>query len=78
MKIPAQEDGLDRLAELCERAIDRMLYVGAIEAAILFQESMSDLTDRFREVRVTLGVEAVRPKQVFECTSRWTTSCVRL
>ncbi|MGH9606767.1 MAG: ABC transporter ATP-binding protein [Terracidiphilus sp.] len=34
------------------------------EGKLLFQESMTDLTNRFREVRVTLGVEAVRPKQL--------------
>jgi ABC-2 type transport system ATP-binding protein len=31
------------------------------EGKLLFQESMSDLTGRFREVRVTLAVEAARP-----------------
>jgi ABC-2 type transport system ATP-binding protein len=31
------------------------------EGKLLFQESMSDLTGRFREVHVTLAVEAARP-----------------
>jgi ABC-2 type transport system ATP-binding protein len=31
------------------------------EGKLLFQESMSDLTRRFREVRLTLDVEATRP-----------------
>jgi ABC-2 type transport system ATP-binding protein len=31
------------------------------EGKLLFQESMSDLTGRFREVHVTLEAEAVRP-----------------
>lgn len=31
------------------------------EGKLLFQESMSDLTKRFREVHVTLNVEATRP-----------------
>src|SRR5580658_1744198 len=34
------------------------------EGKLLFQESMSDLTGRFREVYVTLDVEATRPAQV--------------
>jgi ABC-2 type transport system ATP-binding protein len=34
------------------------------EGQLLFQESMSDLTGRFREVRVTLEIEAARPAQV--------------
>jgi ABC-2 type transport system ATP-binding protein len=33
------------------------------EGQLLFQESMSDLTGRFREVHVTLDVEATRPTQ---------------
>jgi ABC-2 type transport system ATP-binding protein len=33
------------------------------EGKLLFQESMSDLTRRFREVHVTLDVEATRPNQ---------------
>jgi ABC-2 type transport system ATP-binding protein len=33
------------------------------EGKLLFQESMSDLTRRFREVHVTLDVEAKRPNQ---------------
>jgi ABC-2 type transport system ATP-binding protein len=33
------------------------------EGKLLFQESMSDLTRRFREVHVTLDVEATRPSQ---------------
>ena len=33
------------------------------EGKVLFQESMSDLTKRFREVRVTLDGEATQPKQ---------------
>src|SRR5271156_3794386 len=33
------------------------------EGQLLFQESMSDLTGRFREVHVTLNVEATRPGQ---------------
>jgi ABC-2 type transport system ATP-binding protein len=33
------------------------------EGKLLFQESMSDLTGRFREVRVTLETEAAPPKQ---------------
>jgi ABC-2 type transport system ATP-binding protein len=33
------------------------------EGKLLFQESMSDLTGRFREVHVTLDVEAKRPNQ---------------
>jgi ABC-2 type transport system ATP-binding protein len=33
------------------------------EGKVLFQESMSDLTKRFREVRVTLDGEAMQPKQ---------------
>jgi ABC-2 type transport system ATP-binding protein len=34
------------------------------EGKLLFQELMSDLTGRFREVHVTLEVEAARPAQV--------------
>ena len=34
------------------------------EGQLLFQESMSDLTGRFREVQVTLEIEAARPAQV--------------
>ena len=34
------------------------------EGKLLFQESMSDLTGRFREVHVTLEIEAERPAQV--------------
>src|SRR5271169_2142144 len=34
------------------------------EGQLLFQESMSDLTGRFREVHVTLELEAGRPAQV--------------
>jgi ABC-2 type transport system ATP-binding protein len=34
------------------------------EGQLLFQESMSDLTGRFREVHVTLEIEAARPAQV--------------
>jgi ABC-2 type transport system ATP-binding protein len=34
------------------------------EGKLLFQESMSDLTGRFREVHVTLEVEAARPAHV--------------
>jgi ABC-2 type transport system ATP-binding protein len=34
------------------------------EGKLLFQESMSELTGRFREVQVTLETEAVRPAQV--------------
>jgi ABC-2 type transport system ATP-binding protein len=34
------------------------------EGKLLFQESMSDLTGRFREVHVTLEIEAARPAQV--------------
>jgi ABC-2 type transport system ATP-binding protein len=34
------------------------------EGQLLFEESMSDLTGRFREVRVTLEIEAARPAQV--------------
>ena len=34
------------------------------EGRLLFQESMNDLTERFREVHVTLGVEAVQPQQI--------------
>jgi ABC-2 type transport system ATP-binding protein len=34
------------------------------EGKLLFQESMSDLTGRFREVHVTLETEAVRPGRV--------------
>ncbi len=34
------------------------------EGKLLFQESMSDLTGRFREVHVTLEMEAARPAQV--------------
>lgn len=34
------------------------------EGKLLFQESMSDLTGRFREVHVTLEAEAVRPGRV--------------
>ena len=34
------------------------------EGKLLFQESMSDLTGRFREVQVTLEIEAERPAQV--------------
>ena len=33
------------------------------EGKLLFQESMSDLTRRFREVRLTLDVEATRPSR---------------
>jgi ABC-2 type transport system ATP-binding protein len=33
------------------------------EGKLLFQESMTDLTGRFREVRVTLEVEAAEPRQ---------------
>jgi len=33
------------------------------EGRLLFQESMSDLTGRFREVHVTLEAEAARPSQ---------------
>ena len=33
------------------------------EGKLLFQESMSDLMRRFREVHVTLDVEATRPAQ---------------
>jgi ABC-2 type transport system ATP-binding protein len=33
------------------------------EGKLLFQESMSDLTKRFREVHVTLDAEATRPSQ---------------
>ena len=34
------------------------------EGRLLFQESMSELSGRFREVQVTLETEAVRPSQV--------------
>jgi ABC-2 type transport system ATP-binding protein len=34
------------------------------EGKLLFQESMSDLTGRFREVHVTLEIEAARPAEV--------------
>lgn len=34
------------------------------EGKLLFQESMSELTGRFREVQVTLETEAVRPAQI--------------
>jgi ABC-2 type transport system ATP-binding protein len=34
------------------------------EGKLLFQESMTELTGRFREVRVTLEIEAARPAQV--------------
>jgi ABC-2 type transport system ATP-binding protein len=34
------------------------------EGQLLFQESMSDLTGRFREVHVTLEIEAAQPGQV--------------
>jgi len=34
------------------------------EGKLLFQESMNELTGRFREVRVTLEIEAARPAQV--------------
>jgi ABC-2 type transport system ATP-binding protein len=34
------------------------------EGKLLFQESMSDLTRRFREVHVTLDVEATRPNRL--------------
>jgi ABC-2 type transport system ATP-binding protein len=33
------------------------------EGKLLFQESMNDLTGRFREVRVTLDAEAAPPRQ---------------
>jgi ABC-2 type transport system ATP-binding protein len=36
------------------------------EGKLLFQESMSDLTGRFREVHVTLEIEAARPARVPE------------
>lgn len=39
-------------------------HVGFLdEGKLLFQESMSDLTGRFREVHVTLEVEAAEPRQ---------------
>lgn len=34
------------------------------EGRLLFQESMAELTGRFREVQVTLEIEAVRPAQI--------------
>jgi ABC-2 type transport system ATP-binding protein len=34
------------------------------EGRLLFQESMNELTGRFREVQVTLEIEAVRPAQI--------------